>query len=568
MGAALAAAQAQTPTPTLGALTVVSAGSIFRGCTADHVAGQPGTNFPNTNIEPSLAINPANPANILVGSQQDRWSNGGSRGLRGAYSTNGGTSFHATSTPDVSACQNGPWPRASDPWVTFSPDGTAYYSELVTEEKANPNLFGHNGQTVSQSTDGGVNWYPPTTLIDTPADNNVAHPQALNDKNAITADPNDSRYVYVVWDKLTSFTPGYGVNDESGGNDSGHPDALPIGGSPGANDVLSITRRLREAARKGTPFGVARKASGSALRTDAVAAYPTYVTGPTYFSRTKDHGYTWELPRVIYNPGSNIQTIANQVVVVPGGDVLDFFTRQNDLSGADTIGWVRSSDHGATWSPGYLPLDLVNSPAVTPNLQQAIRSADILYSIAVDQTNNVIYLTWQDTRFTGQNEIAWVYSPDGGYSWSEPVRVNQTPRNPGNPLFQQALIPAVAAASDGTVVVTYYDFRNDRVGGATDLTDYFAVSCNPITSSDACQSNSDWATEERLTPQSFDFDLAPVAEGHFLGDYMGLKATGQTVRPVFGEARAQNVTTLYTRPITLPPPPAAAVVAGIAHHGG
>ncbi len=189
---------------------------------------------------------------------------------------------------------------------------------------------------------------------------------------------------------------------------------------------------------------------------------------------------------------------------------------------------------------------------MTPNLGQAIRSADILFGLGVDQINNIIYLTWQDTRFTGQNEVVVAYSGDGGYSWFGPVRVNQTPRNPSNPLFQQALIPSVTAASDGTAVVTYYDFRNDVVGATKDLTDYWAVSCNPNTSADQCQSTSDWSTEVRLTDASFDLNNAPVAEGHFLGDYMGLRAVGKTIWPVFGVSPSLNTTNVLTRSLTLP----------------
>lgn len=565
------AAGAAAQTPTVGPVRLVAQGSIFATCTADHVGSQPGTNFPGANIEPNLAINPANPKNFLVGIQQDRWSNGGARGLRGAYSFDGGSStFGATTTPGVTQCQGGPWPRASDPWVAFSPDGTAYFSELVTEELANPNLFGHNGQTVSQSTNGGLNWGAPITLIDTPRQPDQNKPQALNDKNSVTADPTSSDYAYVVWDKLTSFVVGYGLNDERGGDDSGQPSG-PIGSGPPAapsaapevaaastpvsHDVLSITRRLRDEALRGRPFGksaasLARlaTASGSA----AAPVYPTYVTGPSYFSRTTDHGHTWEKPKIIFDPGSNFQTIANQIVAIPGGDILDFFTQQNDLSGADTIGWVRSSDRGKTWSPGYQALTLVNVAAVTPNKQQAIRSADILFGLGLDRTNNIIYVTWQDSRFTGQSEAVLSFSADGGYSWYGPVRVNQTPRNPSHPLFQQALIPSVTAVADGTVVVTYYDFRNDKVGATTDFADYWAVFCNPLTSADACQSNTDWKQEVRLTEAPFDLDNAPVAEGHFLGDYMGLKATGQTAFAVFGTSPATNITKDWGRAITVP----------------
>src|SRR6185295_18520187 len=55
--------------------------SPFAGCTADVTAGNTGTNYPNSEIEPWVAVNPTDPDNIVAGWQQDRWDNGGSRGL-------------------------------------------------------------------------------------------------------------------------------------------------------------------------------------------------------------------------------------------------------------------------------------------------------------------------------------------------------------------------------------------------------------------------------------------------------------------------------------------------------
>ena len=66
----------------VGPLTRVTGQSPFSGCTADKVAQQSGVNYPNPEIEPWLAANPANPRNLVVGVQQDRWSNGGARQLR------------------------------------------------------------------------------------------------------------------------------------------------------------------------------------------------------------------------------------------------------------------------------------------------------------------------------------------------------------------------------------------------------------------------------------------------------------------------------------------------------
>ena len=58
--------------------TDVSGLSPFAGCTV----GGPGTNYVNSEVEPFVAVNPANPSNIVGVFQQDRWSNGGAPGLR------------------------------------------------------------------------------------------------------------------------------------------------------------------------------------------------------------------------------------------------------------------------------------------------------------------------------------------------------------------------------------------------------------------------------------------------------------------------------------------------------
>src|SRR5690242_9537175 len=56
----------------------VSGDSPFAGCTA---GGPIGTNFPGEEVEPWNVVNPRNPANQVAFWQQDRWSNGGAKGL-------------------------------------------------------------------------------------------------------------------------------------------------------------------------------------------------------------------------------------------------------------------------------------------------------------------------------------------------------------------------------------------------------------------------------------------------------------------------------------------------------
>lgn len=118
--------------------------------------------------------------------------------------------------------------------------------------------------------------------------------------------------------------------------------------------------------------------------------------------------------------------------------------------------------------------------------------------------------------------MAFSQSLDGGSTWSAAVQINLTP-DQVNLLRQQAFVPQVKVAGDGTVVVTHYDFRFGNSASSAELTDYWAVFCKPA-SPDACASRSGWGSERRLTDASFDLLNAPVARGHFLGDYMGLAA--------------------------------------------
>src|SRR5262249_1072594 len=83
---------------------VSSATSPFATCTADHVAQQLGVNFSDSTVEPWVDINPTDPFNIVATWQQDRWSNGGSRGLVAGVSIDGGATWTDVVIPKITAC--------------------------------------------------------------------------------------------------------------------------------------------------------------------------------------------------------------------------------------------------------------------------------------------------------------------------------------------------------------------------------------------------------------------------------------------------------------------------------
>jgi hypothetical protein len=507
----------------LGPLTRVSGGSPFARCSTDRPARQEGELFRNTEIEPFIAADPTDPRNLLAGWQQDRWSNGGARGDVAGVSLNGGASWRTVVIPGVSRCAGGEFLRASDPWVDFSPNGVAYFMSLAFE----PDLtsptggflgFGRNAMLVNRSTNGGLSWGDPITLIETD------DPRFLNDKNSLTADPTNPSFAYAVWDRLRDFA----VPPPDGSPRPGFR-----GGPVGARERAARLKEAAEAAGRGEQ---------PEQEPDQI-----FFEGPTLFTRTTNGGRSWERPRVIFDPGPNAQTINNIVVVQPNGTVFDFFT-QVFSNGGTRIGFVRSFDKGRTFpgGPRYAATIATVRGVVTPDTQELVRDASILYDPAVDPENGNLYLVWQDVRFRGIDEVAFSMSTDGGGSWSEPVRVNKTPTIRGNPLRGQVFVPSVEVGPGGVLVVTYYDFRND--GSRGELADYWAVFCDPSTAD--CRNGASWGGELRLTNRSFDMLDAPVARGYFLGDYMGLARAGDAVYPAFGVATGPNLVDLFTRRIT------------------
>jgi hypothetical protein len=471
---------------TTGPLVPVSAVNPIAACTADDVAGQIARDptgqrrvFRNSEVEPWVDVNPMDPNNIVAFYQQDRWSDGGSRALVAGVSKDGGASWTPVAIPGISLCSGGTFQRATDPWLSFAPNGVLHQLSLALDIDPPSNRPGGNGRNallVSRSANGGINWTAPITIIE---DEN---PRFLNDKQSITADPTDSNLVYAVWDRLKSST-GNIIN----------PERVP--------GDLSFK-------------------------------------GAAMFSRTTDGGVTWEPARVLYDPGAISQTIGNQIVVMPDGTLVAFFDEilgASNRAGAGpfNLSLKRSFDKGVTFLPNGPPIrtnKLLPQGVVTPDLHRAVRDGALLFDVAVDADSGNLYAVWQDSRFSGFrfDEVAFSMSTDGGLTWTAPTKVNRTPATPANPLRQQAFLPSVAVLGDGTVVVTYYDFRNDNNTG--ELADYFAVHCHA-----PCSGGASFEEEVELTDASFDILNAPVARGLFLGDYMGLAARGQNAFAVFAQ---------------------------------
>jgi len=406
LGAAAPAVAAVDP------LTLVSAPSPFApGCNG---APQTGTEYRNAEVEPHVNVNVADDDDLIGTWQQDRWSNGGASGQLSAFSTDGGQSWTIppiSPAPDTgqakfsrctggNAANGGDFERATDPWVSSSPNGVAHQISLAINDSNTANAV-----IAARSTDRGANWQDPVVIR---RDDN---PTVFNDKETLTANQHDSRFVYATWQRLV--------------------------------------------------FPNERASARAALRTFAFRSV-------AWFARSDDNGVSYDVVKPVFDPGNKNQTIGNQIVVLPNRDLVMVFnlirnTRDSKNRGF-TAAVIRSQDNGDTWSRPILIDRMLTDGVRDPADGHDVRTGDLIPQIAVDDASGTLYVVWQDDRFTGQEQVAISRSTDGGRSWGPTRRVSKV----GG--INQAFTPSVTVADDGTVAVTHYDFRADTGAAGPPLT--------------------------------------------------------------------------------------------------
>jgi hypothetical protein len=480
---ALASALAVITSSTAVALAVVvkvSGPSPLSACTSLD-AIQAGRVFLDAEVEPFIGVNPANPANWVTMWHQDRWSNGGAHGIGVGVTTTGGTTWTESTLP-VSKCAPGTpanlqYLRASDPWVSFGPDGTAYASALSFNQgsSADPALgIWANAVAAVRSTNGGATWdhaQPiPGSVFGTA--------QAFGDKNSTTANPVLPGTAYTVWDTLILATD--------------RPDDNP---------------------------------HAQAYRGDA------------YFSKTTDGGITWSQAKVIIKTANRQQTIGNIIVVDPLHpntlyDFADLIVPPNTpfqgTRSKAVLVVVKSTDGGNTWTAPKVIAPFNSLGVHDPNTCESLRVGDGLEEVAIDPTTGKLYVVWESsTRYQKQlkqsscawdDEILLSSSSDGGATWTAPSVVHKLAS--GLPTFTP-----MVAVNGGRVAVTFYDNSNLLPGQTANLpTDYWVKY--------STDGGVTFGNAEHIAG-SFDARTAPVARGYFLGDYEGLMPSGAGFAAVF-----------------------------------
>jgi hypothetical protein len=431
--------------------------------------------------EPYFAVNPTDPRNLVgTWTQDKRFDGGGGGGLAigVAVSFNGGHTWQTGLMPGLTLATGGTLQVAFDSRLSFAPNGDLYFIADVGNRPEPPNKTtpSPNSILVEKSSDGGLTWSAPITVIES------TDPHVFNDRPSITADGTKAGFAYAVWSQLS--------------------------------------------------------ATG-------------YSSGPTMFSRTTNGGQSWDTPSTIFDPGGGHNAEVSQIVVLPNGTLINFMDvnqgQNNNKIG--TLSLICSTDQGQTWSINPTQVAAIPGVPVTdPDTGQPVNAwaSGGDYAVAADSPNGNLYAVWMDSSFSnGQyDSIAFSMSTDGGFNWSTPVQVNQTPTNipPGD---RQAFLPSIAVAADGSVAVTYYDFRfNDANPGL--LTDYWLVEARAGTD---LTNPTNWHNEARLTDASFDLEKAAIwiGAGYWIGDYEGLAAAGNSFDAFFAATNGNDPGDIYFR---------------------
>ena len=115
-------------------------------------------------VEPSIAVNPKNPHNIVTIWQQDRIDNSGSLEIGIAYTFDNGETWKRTEVP-FQICNGGIIQRATNGWLSFSPEGKLFLSALAFNASPSSQTQNQIAVVVSISEDGGKTWSLPQSVV-------------------------------------------------------------------------------------------------------------------------------------------------------------------------------------------------------------------------------------------------------------------------------------------------------------------------------------------------------------------------------------------------------------------
>ncbi len=274
----------------------------------------------------------------------------------------------------------------------------------------------------ARSTDGGATWSDPNIRADEGAPGHQGSPCLKVDRNG---------YVYLTWSDMRSgdndvyfaksldggFTwtsPNIKVNDQAGGDQGASCHSLDSNGHiyaawtdrrfPGDSDV--------------------------------------------YFAKSTDGGSVWTDPNIEITDSQSWAALHVSLDLDPQGSIYVVWGDQRNLN--FDIFFAKSVDGGATWTDPNIRV----SPSISDDQERP--------DIAVDTAGNAYVLYDDNSGY--RPPICFTKSTDGGSTWTEPVRVDDSTST------NMRTHSAIALDSQGYLYATWWDWRQ------SDCYIYFAKS--------------------------------------------------------------------------------------------
>jgi hypothetical protein len=424
--------------------------------------GAPTVGLGGTQAEVSIAVD-ATGQHVVIGFNDFRGFFKDPVSVSGfMYSDNGGATFvdgGQLPSPGDQILFGQKWPQIfGDPAVKYLGGCNFIYASLMVK------VTGKGlAQTLSihKSTDCGHTWTGPVEV--TPATNpnglvDVGE-NALDaaDKELIDVDPETGRVIF-GWANYTPVVPG-GIEMSSTYTDN----------ILSANPAFAPRRVVASAVPDGQGASIQFAGNGSQNVYFAWTRFTGPYTRRIAMSRSTDNGQTWSAPAELTGSFIGMDEVLgnDRVNEFPSvavdnsagpfkGNVYVVYSNNNSLDGADVL-FQRSTDSGVTFSA---PVAINSSPGND--------RAQWFPFVTVDKTTGRVTVFYYDQGVDTSGhltEVTYLYSDDGGSTWSRPAPLTDRPFKAGwgNDTGQPNLGDYnQAVAQFGTLYAAYAATRQPR----------------------------------------------------------------------------------------------------------
>lgn len=411
---------------------------------------------------------------------------------------------------------------------------------LVAGFKDNTGASGGLSCYVSFTTDGGVTWTPGGTLSLQPDGISICSDPA------VTADLKGNFYYahLDIHDRSKTITSAF-VSDVLVAKSTDGGRTFP--------GFVVVARGVSGVSLTDKPYIAADARSGSRFKGNLYLSY-TFENRPPAFLEgirvtvSKDGGATWSTPVTLDTRSFPTILEASLPVVAPDGAVYVIYSELDFLRTLN-FWFCSSKDGGKTWSaPAPIASGLPSAGEFyLKNADPKFYSEPFVgfransFPTAAVTPDGAIWVAWIDfargacnTQFDfppcENSDLRLTVSRDGGKNWAAPVKVTDE-ANSSDQFF-----PWMAAHPNGLVSLVWLDRRLDPENVNYDA--FYTNTSDGVT----------FSPNVRISTAS-----SVLGNLYYIGDYIGLAATGGGVFPVWTDRQDKNNLDVFTARGTIAP---------------